>query len=163
ELIRTQIELAHLPQDHERAAELRWCEGELLERHLGDWLEELPHFEGISWREFHRGFIDTIWADSVAAFLRASPALFAAAPLRSARVRVCDEPDGLRMLADSLYLLRLRELNLGDNDIGYLGAVTLTASPNVANLTSLLLHANSLADVGVVVLSASQYLAGLTE
>jgi uncharacterized protein (TIGR02996 family) len=139
-------------------------EAELLTRNEARWRAALPQLEGITWGdEFTRGFVEGVFAETAGAFLRHAPALFAVAPVRRVRIGLVN-PVNVSALARSRHLLALEELNLGNNSgIDASGVCVLVSSPNVANLSSLLLHYNNIGNAGLGHLAQSDNLNRLRE
>lgn len=163
EFIRLQIEQARLPADSPRGAALARREGELRGSGEAAWRDSLPRIEGVTWEEFRRGFVESVFVATVETFLEHAEAIFAAAPVRSLQVGALDAADAAR-LAGAAPLARLRELSLGNNPtLGRAGVRALAQSPHLARLESLLLHYNDLGDAAVGELAASPYLGRLTE
>src|SRR5436190_21455440 len=44
-------------------------EGDLLTRHEAAWRAELPALEGVTWEDFARGFVESVFVESVDVFL----------------------------------------------------------------------------------------------
>jgi uncharacterized protein (TIGR02996 family) len=163
EFIRLQVQIARLSAGDPQRRPLEKRQEELLARHEGVWKSALPALEGVTWQDFTRGFVEAVFVESVEAFLAQAPSLFAAAPVRRLQVGQVDA-EGAWALARSRWLLRLSELNLGNNPhLGRPGVECLASSPYIENLTSLLLHYNGLGDEAVACLAASPHLGHLTE
>lgn len=163
EFIRLQIEQARLPADSPRGAALARREGELRGSGEAAWRDSLPRLEGVTWEEFRRGFVESVFVATVETFLAHAEAIFAAAPVRSVQVGMVADADAAR-LAGSPHLARLRELNLGNNPaVGPVGVRALALSPHLAGLQALLLHYNAMGDAAVAELAASPHLGALEE
>jgi uncharacterized protein (TIGR02996 family) len=153
ELIRLQIEQTRLPGGAPRQRYLRRRQEQLLDEHGEDWLAELPALEGIRWEdEFVRGFVERVRADSPAAFHTHAPVLFAAAPLRCLALRGLNEFPAQFDLLGNPFLERVRELDLGNNQM-IAGEWQMVFGSCLAQLTALLLHGNRLGDLGVELLA----------
>src|SRR5262249_24580085 len=93
EFIRLQIELARRPGEEDPPPALLQREGELLDRHGDAWRADLPALPGVSWVGFQRGFVQRVTVQGTDAFLTSAEPLFAAAPVRSLKLRLMG--DGL--------------------------------------------------------------------
>jgi uncharacterized protein (TIGR02996 family) len=164
EFIRAGCWRAALPAGHADDKGLASREAELLARNEARWRAALPQLEGITWdEEFTRGFVEGVFTETAGAFLRHAPALFAAAPVRRVKIGLVN-PVNVAALARSRHLLALEELNLGNHTgIDAAGVRELSSSPNLANLSVLLLHYNPLGDEGLITLAWSEQLPRLRE
>src|SRR5262245_23639561 len=137
EFIRVQCELAKLDDEDPRRPALEARERELLDAHEARWLAELPSFKPIRWGPFDRGFVARAQAQDTRYFLRHAKQMFAATPLTGLKLRgmMWAEP-----LIDSVYLLRLRHLDLSGCALQVWGTQLVANSPQVANLTTLLVR-----------------------
>jgi uncharacterized protein (TIGR02996 family) len=151
ELIRLQIQRE--PRRGEagpRSTGARRREDQLISLHKDLWRHELPQRGGILWSDdFTRGFVEQFTADSPEAFLLHAPALFAAAPVRSARISGLRTQDDLRRLFGSPWLERLSELDLGCNHFDAAMQTALGEFPPLPRLQSLLLHQTDLGTLGL--------------
>src|SRR5262249_35442930 len=117
----------------------------------------------VSWEDFSRGFVEAVHVESVEVFLDQAAALFAAVPVRRLHIGHVDD-ESAPELAQSPYLARLNELNLGNNPtLGRAGVRALAPSPPLASLTCLLLHYCNLGDEAVAALAESPHLGRLVE
>src|SRR5262245_23483911 len=163
EFIRVQCERARLPEGDDRRGGLAAREERLLLGHEAAWRAGLPALDGVTWGDFGRGFVEAVFIASVEDFLRHAETLFAAAPVSRVRIGWLDA-DWAGRLAGSGHLARLRELDLGNNPgLGRAAVQALAGSPNLANLTSLLLHNNALGDEAMADLAGSPHLGRLRE
>lgn len=164
ELIRLQCRRAQLADDDALVRSLLVQETRLLADHQDRWRAALPALPGIAWEDFSRGFIVAVRAASPDAFLDSAEAIFRATPVR--RLRIVDPftPGWSAFLADSPYLPRLTELNLGNaGSLRLADVARLLRSPGIENLTSLLLHYCPLGDALLEEVAASAHLARLEE
>ena len=156
EFIRVQCELAREDLSDERWSQLQE-RADALEAICDRWADELPKLAGIRWNpiDFPRGFVWDVWCDDAEAFRRNASAIFASAPIQSARFM------RLRSLGPILEvpeLFRIRRLILEGFGLGPADAQALAASPHVSNLTALHLSGNRFGDAGARALAASPYL-----
>lgn len=120
--LRVQCELAKLPPNDARQAELRRRERELLRLHQETWLAPLPPWSR-SGSSFKRGFVETVNL-TARQFVRQGAKLFQSAP------------------AGCPALACLEGLDLSKNRIGDAGAQALVESPHLGDLKVLSLHSN---------------------
>jgi Leucine-rich repeat (LRR) protein len=164
ELIRVQVEVARLPEGDTRRAGLNFRQNQLLARHAAEWLPGLPKLDGVTWaQDFVRGFVEEAFLDSPGAFWRHAAELFAAAPLLKVRFLGVSGHVLELLQRGGRHLKRLRELDLGSNPLAEVELRLLADSPNLANLTTLLLHQTSMGDGGAAVLATARHLARLEE
>lgn len=185
ELVRVQLALARMADDHPRRPELIDREAELIAAHRPRWtahLRDLP-IGG----NFRRGVLDSVSVDA-AALLERGDELFRRVPIRHLRLQDAAElmpklarcpllaavreldlcandlgNDGVNLLARSAYLKNLEALHLGLNGIGDAGVAALARSSGLPALTSLALNDNEqVAADGVKALAESPFFAGLT-
>jgi uncharacterized protein (TIGR02996 family) len=163
EFIRVQCRVSRLSADDAEQRLLAAVESDLLRRHESEWLAALPVLKGVTWVGFQRGFVESVFVENVDAFLTHAPALFAAAPIRCVRTGKID-PSSARGLAGSLFLRRLKELNLG-NAVGMCRecVCSLARSSHMDYLESLLLHGNEFGDEAIAELAHSKHLWSLRE
>jgi uncharacterized protein (TIGR02996 family) len=163
ELIRVQCRRARLPVDDPEQGSLAARESELLEQHAAHWLAALPALDDVTWGSFQRGLVEAVFVENADVFLRHAPVLFAAAPIGCVQIGRID-PAGAHGLADSAYLRRVRELNVG-NHTGLCRECVhyLARSSHIERLESLLLHNNDLGDEGIAELASSDHLWSLRE
>jgi uncharacterized protein (TIGR02996 family) len=158
ELIRLQIALARMPDEHPRRPELANRERELLVANLPRWTEHLDDL--IAGRaQFRRGVLDSVSVDS-AIFLERGEELFARVPVR--RLRLIDENGLLPRLIHSPLMRNIRELDLWDNELGNGGVDLLARSPHLKHLEALDLSFNGIDDAGVVALARASTFPSLT-
>jgi uncharacterized protein (TIGR02996 family) len=182
ELVRVQCELARLAEGDRLRPELAAREWKLLTEHGKEWAQPLR--EAVSSWELRRGLVEavTISGDAGAGrFIRLAPTLFRLAPIR----HLCFRPetmfrrvpagltdmtvaefhavghDCLRELTRLTELLRVRTLDLSDNELDYRSALVLADAPNLAGLKSLDLGTNCVSDSGARALANSPHLKGL--
>lgn len=157
ELVRVQIALARLPEEHPRRPELADRQDELLTAHSARWTEHLRDL--VAGVEFRRGVPDSV---SVYAgrFLSDGEELFRR--LRVRRVRLLEAADVMPKLVNSPLLASVAELDLCNNELGNAGAALLARSPFLKSLESLDLAFNGLDDAGVTSLSRSSDFPNLT-
>jgi uncharacterized protein (TIGR02996 family) len=185
ELLRIQVELAHLPGDDPRGEEVRARERALRAEVERTWLA--PLCPGCEWH-FERGLVDRVGLD-LATFVRhgeslclttgvAHVHLFGGRPGWDdrpelgalaghpclAQVRVLDL-EGNYLTADDLVdlleagdLAGLTELNLKDNGLGTEGAVLLACCRSLTRLETLRLGGNLIGDAGVGALAEHPHL-----
>jgi uncharacterized protein (TIGR02996 family) len=184
EYIRVQCELARLPEDDDRRAELQLRETTLWKKHGKTWGAPLRPFSHKF--AFRRGFPDQVLVQGQT-FLDHAEQVLAAAPVFSIRLRnakaqiegLANCPALRRLIALSFYwnhiglnrartffqspnLDRLSELDLDDNSIKPGGLSALVAG-HLPRLTTLNLRRNDLGDTGVEALAASPLLAQLRD
>src|SRR5262249_49189412 len=87
EFIRVQIERTRLPEWDARQLHLLLRERALLEQHAQKWRKELPSIQGITWKEFRRGFVATAIFANFALLRDQASACWAAAPIEAVDVR----------------------------------------------------------------------------
>jgi uncharacterized protein (TIGR02996 family) len=132
------------------SAELLQREEGLIRAHDDLWRRELPQRGGIRWStEYTRGFVEQFTADSPQAFLQHAPDLFAAAPVRSARILRLTTREDLLSLFRSPWLQRLHELDLGRNHLDPPMQSAFAEFPLLPRLESLLLHHTDLGAGGL--------------
>jgi uncharacterized protein (TIGR02996 family) len=117
------------------------------------------------WRAFHRGFVEQVTV-GVVRFFKDAEALFAAAPVRYAKVmnigRTNNPEERLAALLTMPSLSRLAGLDLANNNLGPEGVQQLCGSPHLTGLTSLGLPGNGLGASGVKALARFPALPRLT-
>ncbi len=156
DFIRLQIELASDQLSDERRGYLLAQEQEILAHHEHEWRSQLPQLDGVTWEEFSRGFVESVFVETVEAFERQAEAIFAAAPICRLRIGLLDVDSTIR-LARLPQLARLTELNVGNNPSMGRGIHALMASPHLSNLRVLLLHYNDLGDHAMAVADSSAF------
>lgn len=149
ELIHLQCDLARLPVGARRPVEVVRREHHLLEQHGREWGSLFQRLGCTCW-EYRRGFVEGVGM-SVPALLTGARALFQAAPIRE--LKLYAGAGHLAALARCPYLLRLRTLDLEGNDLTDADVQTLAASPNLNQLTTLLLWNNRVGDAGLAALA----------
>jgi len=157
-LVRVQITLARMPDEHPRRPELANSERELLVANHARWTE---HLDGLlaGPAQFRRGVLDSVSVDS-AVFLERGEELFARVPVR--RLRLIDEKGLLPRLIHSPLLRSIRELDLWDNELGNGGVDLLARSPHLKYLEELGLGFNGVDDAGVAALARASTFPSLT-
>ena len=155
ELVRTQVAIARLPQEHARRAELANREAELLDAHGRDWTAPLASL-GAKF-QFRRGVPDTVAIDA-ATFLSRGEELFDNTQIRPGRsfVRRVKLHDPARVLAELVecpLLNQIEELDLGWSDLGNGGVSLLVSSHHLGAVAWLNLENNRLDDAGVLALA----------
>src|SRR5262245_6845680 len=184
ELVRVQLALARMPEDHPRRPELTDRQAELTAAHSARWTEHLGDL--VQGAEFRRGVLDFV-SMYAGTFLSDGEELFRRAPVRrlrlleAARVMpklihcpllaavreldLCSNElgnHGVKLLAESPFLKELESLDLGFNAIDDAGVTALARASTLPALTSLGLYENSLTAEGVKALAESPFFAGLT-
>jgi uncharacterized protein (TIGR02996 family) len=181
ELIRVQCELARLAETDPRGDELRPLAEALLAQNCYRWMRELPWPTGVRWCAkykhweggFARGFVAQAEFSSSKTFRASADAVFGATPLEEVRFKRLT-PRTVKSVADSPYLARLRELDVGiltfgtlgelhqpTNELGQIGGVILLSSPHLTRLEDLNLEGNDIGDAGIGALAASPHLGRL--
>jgi uncharacterized protein (TIGR02996 family) len=159
ELVRVQVALARMAEDHPRRKELTTRQGELLGAHETRWSEHLSDLVSPSECEFRRGVLDSVVMDS-AMFLARGEELFSRLPLRRIRLR---EADGVMSdLTTSPLLANVRELDLCENHLGNGGVNLLLRSQFLKDLDVLDLGFNGIDDAGVHTFARASTLPKLT-
>jgi uncharacterized protein (TIGR02996 family) len=149
--VRVQCALARLPSEHPRRRELEQVEDELFQTHGAAWAHGVAG--RVSGYKFRRGFIDEITLRAEA-FLENAPILLRQGTIRT--VHLLNAVGHVGALARSLYLTRIRALDLCGNQLWDNAAQLLARSPAVRGVTSLDLSFNSLSSVGVQALAAAK-------
>jgi uncharacterized protein (TIGR02996 family) len=157
ELVRVQLALARLPDEHERRHELANRENELHNAQRNRFTSGLGGL--IKNVEFRRGVPDSVTVDT-AVFLERGDGLFASVRVR--KLRLLDEAGLLPKLIHSPLLTHVRELDLCDNGLGNGGVDLLTRSPHLKHLEELDLSFNGMDDRGVTALARASSLPALT-
>jgi uncharacterized protein (TIGR02996 family) len=158
DLVRVQLALARMPDEHPRRPELANREAELLVANLSRWTEHLGDLLAGP-PQFRRGVLDSVSVDS-AVFLERGEELFARVPVR--RLRLIDEHGLLPRLIDSPLLRNIRELDLWDNELGNGGVNLVARSPHLKHLEELGLGFNGVDDAGVAALARASTFPSLT-
>src|SRR5438874_1984076 len=83
-----------------------------------------PAGPGLTWGSYSRGFVGSVAAQDIAAFLTQAAAIFAAGPVQRLRVYNLSTAD-LEAAFMAMALRRLRELDLGGNLLRNFGAQAL--------------------------------------
>lgn len=187
EFIRAQCELARLPVGHARRATLIRRLDAIRTTHAERWRAELPELSGVTWGPFERGFVGTVWVDSVKTFRKHAADIFAAAPIAAVVPRGGDfdtfrqlvhTPEAaylryltlvfsnhnrleLESILESPYLTGLTALELAGTPLGLVGARALARLPLLSQLTRLELSSCSLLDEGNTTLIRSPHLTSL--
>ncbi|MBA4186657.1 MAG: hypothetical protein C0467_01425 [Planctomycetaceae bacterium] len=157
ELVRVQLALARLRDDHPRRAELAERQAELLTAHSAQWSEHLGHL--VAGVEFRRGVLDSV-SMNAETFISAGDELFRLCHVR--RLRLLDASRIMEKLTASPLLSSVRELDLCGNELGNGGTNLLVRSPYLKHLDSLDLGFNGLDDSGVNALARASTLVNLT-
>ena len=161
--IRVQVALARIPAGHPQARALDAEAQTRLRPYEATWRSQLPAIPGVTWEDFSRGFVESVFVDSVQFFDKHRARIFAAAPIRRLRVGDISSSTADR-LSRLPHLRRLTELNLGNNPgLERVGVAALAESPHVANLEVLLLHYANLGDEAIEDLARSKHLGRLRE
>jgi uncharacterized protein (TIGR02996 family) len=152
EAARLQLEKALRPSLHERGREL-------LERHRGEWLRDVPPPLRKDFA-FERGFVGWLYCSALE-FLRGAERLFRRNPVRSVRLKYATRR--LAELAACPYLARLSRINFyaAGNRIDGAGASAFFASPYLGGLARLELNGSEIGPRGAAALAACRHLAGL--
>lgn len=157
ELVRVQLALARMNEEHPRRPELAEREAELLNTHRERWTAHLGGL--VAGVEFRRGVPDSVSVDSTA-FHSLGERLFAT--IRVRRLRLLDDANLLPRLIHSPLLAHVRELDLCDSDLGYGGVELLTRSLHLKKLLSLDLGFNGLDDASVITIARTTAFSSLT-
>jgi uncharacterized protein (TIGR02996 family) len=159
ELVRVQLVLARMRDDHPRRTELADRQTELHHKVAAVWIARLGGLAaGV---EFRRGVLDsvTVVTDD---FLSYGDELFRRAPVVR-RIRLTDAAALMPKLIHCPTLARVRELDLFGNDLGNAGVNLLVQSAYLGGLDALDLGFNGLDLGGVRVLARSSTLPNLRE
>jgi uncharacterized protein (TIGR02996 family) len=157
ELVRVQLALARLPDDHPRRTELADRQTELHETVADAWTARLGGLAaGV---EFRRGVPDAVTVGAEE-FLAHGDELFRLAPVVR-RVRLTDVARAMPRLIDCPTLARVRELDLFGNDLGNGGVELLVRSAYLGGLNALDLGFNGLDLAGVRALARASTLPNL--
>ncbi len=157
-LVRVQLALARMPEDHPRRTELGDLQAELLTAHRESWTAHLAGFDALV--SFRRGLADAV-AVEASVFLHRGDELLHRGPIR--RVRLLDAARLMPRLVHCPFLAAVRELDLCGCDIGNLGVDQLVRSPYLTATQVLDLGLNGLDDAGVRVLAKAATLPALRE
>jgi uncharacterized protein (TIGR02996 family) len=157
ELIRLQLTLARLPDDHSARPELTDRIAGLLAEHSREWTAELGDL--VAGVEFRRGIADSFAVEAEQFLCRGAELL---KRVRLHRLRLLDASDHLAELANCPLLAQVSELDLCSNDLTRGGLKLLLRSPYLKRLTALDLAFTGLDDAGVAALAASTALPRLT-
>ena len=157
ELVRVQLALARMTEEHPRRPELTERKAELLAANGARWTEHLRDLGAVA--HFRRGVMDEVVMEA-AAFLENGEELFRRIPVR--RLALRNDTGVMPKLIQTPLLARLRELDLCGNDLGNGGAALLVRSPYLKELVELDLGSNGLDDAGVEVLARSSTFPALT-
>lgn len=150
ELVRVQIALARVPDDHPRKPELVDRQDDLIAAHSAKWTEHLGNL--VVSGEFRRGVLDSVVVDA-GTFLESGDELFRRARIR--RVRMLDAARVVSKLNQSPLLEQVRELDLCANELGNAGLAEFVRSPHLGKLEDLNLADNGLDDSGMQSLAAA--------
>jgi uncharacterized protein (TIGR02996 family) len=155
ELVRVQVALARMTDDHPGHDHLVNQEAELLQAHRSRWCEHLSDLVLEEQCVFRRGVLDSFIMDA-ATFLEKGEELFRRVPFRLLQLR--ESRDLVSELAEFPLLAKVRELDLCDNSIGNGGLNLLTRSQYLKELESLDLGFNDIDDTGVTILARASNL-----
>jgi uncharacterized protein (TIGR02996 family) len=157
ELIRIQLELEELPEDHPRRSDLEGRQQELLKSHGRKWKSHLPNLVR-SKADFRRGILSHIVL-TAAELLREGKKLRRKVYFDSLRLRSSRGMIG-KLLASGL-LAGLRSLDLSGNSLSDDEVVRLSASPYLAELRTLVISHNDFSDDACLALATSPFLTKL--
>lgn len=156
DLVRVQVALARLTQDHPRRPELADRQADLLRRHAARWAEPLADL--VAGVEFRRGVPEAVSVDA-GVFAARGDELFrrtrADGKSYVRRVRLLDPARAVVDLARCPHLAHVAELDLSHGDLGNGGVHVLARSPHLAGVRSLDLGRNGLDDGGARVVARS--------
>jgi uncharacterized protein (TIGR02996 family) len=157
DLVRVQLALARLPDDHPRRAELNDRQTGLLQRFLPEWT---AHLRGLAAGvDFRRGLPDSVSVDA-GVFAARGEDLFDRTRTPSGRsyLRRVHLTDPARVLARLLAcpaLAQVEELSLAGGDLGNGGVALLAQCPHLGHVRALDLSFNGLDDAAVRALARS--------
>lgn len=159
DLIRVQVALARMPDDHPRRSALAEQQADLAQQYKAEWAAHLGGLVDPDGVEFRRGLPDTVAVDA-GAFAARGDELFARTRTPSGRsylrrVFLKDAAGALPKLLGCPALGRVEELSLALGDLGNGGVSLLARCPFFGTLRALDLSANRLDDAGVRALAAS--------
>jgi uncharacterized protein (TIGR02996 family) len=149
ELVRVQVALSRMTEDHPGHADLKNQEAELREANIVRWSEHLSDLD-LEQCEFRRGVLDSVVVGA-ATFLEKGEELFRRVPIR--RVQLRDSATVMPELVVSPLLANVRELVLCGDNLGNGGVNLLTRSPFLKELEMLDLGFNGINDAGVNILA----------
>jgi uncharacterized protein (TIGR02996 family) len=158
ELIRLQITLQHLPEDHPRRPELAERQAELLTTHAQEWTDSLSNL--VTGVEFRRGIPDSVSMEA-GLFLEEGSRVFEL--LRVRRLRLLDCAQVIAKVLNSSLLREVEELDLCGNELGDEAVSHISRTAKLSRVRSLDLGFNRLTDRGVSELARTSTLASLTE
>ncbi|QDU20354.1 TIGR02996 domain-containing protein [Urbifossiella limnaea] len=163
DLIRVQLALARMPDDHPRRPALKDQQTDLLARHQAAWTEPLRGLVGGV--EFRRGLPDSVSVDA-GVFAARGEELIARTRTPSGRsylrrVHLLDPARVLPRLLACPALAQLEEISFAGGELGNAGAEQLARGPRLPRLRGLDLSFNGLDDTGVRGLARSPVFAGL--
>jgi uncharacterized protein (TIGR02996 family) len=153
ELVRVQVALARLPDDHPRKAGLVDRQDELIAANSARWTAHLGDLGVTVW--FRRGVPDSV-SMYAGAFLSDGEELFRRARVR--RLRLLEAGAVMPKLIHSPLLAAVRELDLCANDLGNGGVSLLVRSPHLGGVEELNLADDWLDDAGVTALARADTL-----
>ena len=157
ELVRVQVALARLPDDHPRKPELVDRQDELIAANSARWAAHLADLGVTVW--FRRGVPDSV-SMYAGTFLSDGEELFRRAPIR--RLRLLEAAVVMPKLVHCPLLAQVRELDLCANELGDAGVALLVRSPHLADVEELNLADNWLDDEGVGALARASTFPKLT-
>jgi uncharacterized protein (TIGR02996 family) len=159
DLVRVQVALARMAEDHPRRQELIASQGELLGLHKNRWCEHLRDLVSPSECEFRRGVLDSIGMNA-SEFLSKGAELLERIPVR--RIRLREVGRVMAELVGSKELSKILELDLCGNDLGNGGLNLLLRSEAFKHLEMLDLGFTGIDDVGMRSLARAHSLSSLT-
>jgi uncharacterized protein (TIGR02996 family) len=159
DLIRVQVALARMPDDHPRRPDLVERQTDLVQSNKGEWAAHLRGLVDPDGVEFRRGLPDSVAVDA-GVFAARGDDLFARTRTPSGRsylrrVFLKDAVGVLPKLVACPALGQVEELSLAWGDLGNAGVNLLARCPFLVNLHGLDLSSNRLDDAGVRFLAAS--------
>lgn len=163
DLIRIQLALARLPDDHPRRPALIEQQTDLLARHQTEWTAHLRGLVGGV--EFRRGLPDSVSVDA-GLFVACGEELIARTRTPAGRsylrrVHLLDPARVLPRLVSCPALAHVEELSLAGGELGNGGVDLLARGPHLPRLRALDLSFNRFDDAGVRLLARSRVFAGL--
>ncbi len=159
DLIRVQVALARMPDDHPRRPDLVDQQTDLVLKHKAVWATHLRGLVDPDGVEFRRGLPDSVAVDA-AVFAARGEELFARTRTPAGRSYLrrvyLKDPSAVlpRLVACPAFAL-VEELGLAWGDLGNGGVGLLARCPHVSNLRGLDLSFNRIDDAGVRALAAS--------
>lgn len=163
DLIRAQLALARMPDDHPRRRALVEQQSDLLARHAAEWTEPLRGL--VCGVEFRRGLPDSVSADA-GVFAARGEELIARTRTPSGRsylrrVHLLDPARVLPRLVSCPALGQLEEVSFAGGALGHAEVELLARGPRLTRLRALDLSFNALDDPAARTLARSPAFAGL--